>query len=169
LVASADHHDTAGEVEPNAHGDGPLQISINTWFTAGVTRPLLKAVESIGNRFFFNLDLNAGDTVGFGARPSAFISESRLTPWPGWLQSTIGNGARSSAATSYLASADNNGNLDVLLNTEVTRVLPSGGTSDFRTVEFIPSGKGLATVENSQSIDADIQQVHTQRSRPRRR
>lgn len=48
------------------------------------------------------------------------------------------NGSRSSSATSYLAPQFiNRPNLHVLLHSRVTRVLPSGSNSAFRTVEFV--------------------------------
>ncbi|KAF9002479.1 hypothetical protein BDQ17DRAFT_1425803 [Cyathus striatus] len=72
--------------------------------------------------FPFNLDTNSGNPLGLG-----------------WLQTTIGNGTRSSAASSYLGPQFiNRPNLDVVLNTQISRVLTSssGSKVDFRTVEF---------------------------------
>lgn len=59
----------------------------------------------------------------------------------GYLQCTIGQGTRSSAATSYLgAGVLKRSNLYVLLNTQVTRVLPDTArgakTPSFRKVEI---------------------------------
>lgn len=67
-----------------------------------------------------------------------------------WLQSTIGNGTRSSAATSYLsAEFINRHNLHILLGTRVTRVLQTDTTRStnadpsFRTVEIAKSISGI--------------------------
>ena len=59
----------------------------------------------------------------------------------GYLQSTIGNGTRSSAATAYLnPSVLARPNLEVVLNTRVTRVLlnsSAGKAKSFRRVELL--------------------------------
>lgn len=55
----------------------------------------------------------------------------------GWNQATIGNGTRSSSATAYLSdSTTSRPNLDVLLNTKVTRVLPGTSKGSFSFVEI---------------------------------
>jgi choline dehydrogenase len=60
------------------------------------------------------------------------------------MQTTIENGERSSAATAYLESAGNN--VHVLLNTQVTRVVPVGSNSlEFRGVEVATSNNGPRT------------------------
>lgn len=55
-----------------------------------------------------------------------------------WSQGSIDHGVRSSAATAYLAPRYlNRGNLDVLINTKVARILQTSDSSkDFRTVEL---------------------------------
>ena len=61
------------------------------------------------------------------------------------MQSTIGNGTRSSAATAYLEPAFNRTNLDILIENTVTRLIQSGQTADgpeFKTVEFAASQNG---------------------------
>ena len=44
----------------------------------------------------------------------------------GWTQSTYGNGIRSSATSSYIDPFTSRPNLDVLVNTVVTRVIKTG-------------------------------------------
>ncbi|TFK34612.1 GMC oxidoreductase-domain-containing protein, partial [Crucibulum laeve] len=68
----------------------------------------------------------------------------------GWLQSTIGNGSRSSAATSYLGpNFAARRNLDIVLNTRVTRILKSksveGNQNVFRTVEIALDENGTSS------------------------
>ncbi|RXW23943.1 hypothetical protein EST38_g1904 [Candolleomyces aberdarensis] len=81
------------------------------------------AAEELGGEFAYNVDTNSGDPLGTG-----------------WLQVTVGNGERSSAATSYLGPEYiKRPNLHVLVKNRVTKVLQttsSGGIPDFRTVRF---------------------------------
>lgn len=60
-----------------------------------------------------------------------------------WTQSSIGQGRRSSSATAYLDpllnSAAKRGNLDVLINTQVTKLLKTGekeGKPEFRAAQI---------------------------------
>ncbi|XP_006456004.1 hypothetical protein AGABI2DRAFT_121909 [Agaricus bisporus var. bisporus H97] len=70
-----------------------------------------------------------------------------------WLQSTIGNGARSSAAASYLSDeVTQRSNLHIVLGTRATRILPTprGNSSktSLRTVELL-STSGETTLINA--------------------
>jgi hypothetical protein len=61
---------------------------------------------------------------------------SRAELKSGWAQSTTGGGSRSSAATAYL---NGQSNIDILIETTVTRVIQNGkknGVPYFNTVEF---------------------------------
>ncbi|KAF9002563.1 hypothetical protein BDQ17DRAFT_1357086 [Cyathus striatus] len=79
----------------------------------------------------------------------------------GWLQTTIGNGTRSSAASSYLGPQFiKRSNLDIVLNTQISRVLTSGNDGskfDFRTVEF-RSGK-TTQLQVSKNNDSTLHTV----------
>jgi choline dehydrogenase-like flavoprotein len=60
------------------------------------------------------------------------------------MQSTIGNGVRNSAAVGYLdPKSRTRPNLDILVNTYATRVLPSSKSRvlDIRTIELVPRQK----------------------------
>jgi choline dehydrogenase-like flavoprotein len=64
----------------------------------------------------------------------------------GWLQSTIGNGARSSSTTAFLTPALKRPNVDVLIHTQVTRLIQNGKSGSlpaFREVEFAQSRTGV--------------------------
>lgn len=57
----------------------------------------------------------------------------------------IHNGHRVTSATSYLAQAFNRSNLDILVNTRVTKLVPVGNVSgkpDLRAVQFAQSANG---------------------------
>lgn len=67
-------------------------------------------------------------------RSKSMIDSVKVMLYIGWIQSTIKNGERSSAATTYLAGAGDN--VHVLLNTQVTRVVPvRPNVLEFRGVE----------------------------------
>lgn len=80
---------------------------------------------------------------------SVFLEQYIYDPFTGWAQSTIGGGARSSSATAYLsATYQARPNLDVILNTQVTKLLQTGVTSPkaglpvFLALEFAQSSGG---------------------------
>ncbi len=60
----------------------------------------------------------------------------------GWIQSSIKNGVRVSSSTSYLAAANGRPNLTILINSMVTKLLPTcdiGSLKIFRTAQFTDS------------------------------
>ena len=71
----------------------------------------------------------------------------------GWVQSSIGDGVRSSSATTYLEAAKSRPNLDVLVGHQVTKLAPVGwpigGKPSFRQVHFAagPSGTFRSIVD----------------------
>ncbi|KAF8074145.1 aryl-alcohol oxidase-like protein [Lyophyllum atratum] len=109
-VPPADRHNTTGEFDPKVHGfSGPLLTSLPGLPTILDPRVARTTVQ-LKSEFSFNEDMNSGNPLGIGA-----------------LQSTIGNGARSSAATAYLMPAlSQRSNLDVLINTRVTKLVQTG-------------------------------------------
>ncbi|KAL0064314.1 hypothetical protein AAF712_008760 [Marasmius tenuissimus] len=126
LVPPVDGHNATGQVEPSVHGNGPVQTSLAE--VQMVTDPLVvSAAKSLGGRFKFNEDMNAGDMTGFG-----------------YVQSTVGHGERSSAATAYLVPVLNRTNLDVLINTRVLKISSSKGgrVPTIDTLEVAQSAEG---------------------------
>ncbi|KAL0064313.1 hypothetical protein AAF712_008759 [Marasmius tenuissimus] len=128
LVPPTDGRDTTGQVIPSAHGNGPVQTSLIT--LPMVTDDLAAdAAKSLGGRFKFNEDMNTGDMTGLG-----------------YVQSSVGHGERSSAATAYLVPALNRTNLDVLINTRALKVYssqsPSSGIPTIDTLEVAQSADG---------------------------
>ncbi|OBZ73035.1 Pyranose dehydrogenase 1 [Grifola frondosa] len=78
--------------------------------------------------FPFNLDMNSGNTIGVG-----------------WAQYTIGDGSRASSSTAYVEPFLSRANFDVLIQTQVTKVIQTGtqsGTPVFRGVQFAQSSSG---------------------------
>ncbi|KAF9002555.1 pyranose dehydrogenase [Cyathus striatus] len=117
-----DRHDTTGQYDPQFHNTSGVNADglTNAHPTDG---KVIQTTQDLSDTFPFNLDLNSGNPLGVA-----------------WAQATIGNGTRSTSATSYLApNYINRPNLYVVINTKVTRVLPTGtgkGKPDIRTVEI---------------------------------
>ncbi|KAI9459890.1 aryl-alcohol-oxidase from pleurotus Eryingii [Lactarius psammicola] len=124
LVPPPDGHDTRGEVNPEFHGSNG-PVKISVFNTTLLAE------------FPFNQDMNSGNPLGIG-----------------WAQFSIGGGKRSSASVSYLTPALSRSNLDILIDTQVTRVVQTGtwgGSRDpifrgglpiFRGVQFAQSASG---------------------------
>ncbi|KAI9447257.1 aryl-alcohol-oxidase from pleurotus Eryingii [Lactarius psammicola] len=129
LVSPPDGHDTTGEVIPAVHGsNGPVKISVQD--TTPLDSRIFDTTTQL-SEFPFNQDTNSGDPLGVG-----------------WGQFSIGSGQRSSASTSYLTPALSRSNLDVLINTQVTKVVQTGtrgGLPIFRGVQFAQSASGKET------------------------
>ena len=91
-----------------AHGsDGPLAVSDQRQ-TLPLTKLWLKACQERGVPF--NPDFNSGTQAGCGL-----------------YQVTMRNGLRSSAATAYLGPARQRGNLRIMVQRQVTRIVVEGG------------------------------------------
>ncbi|KAI0765174.1 aryl-alcohol oxidase-like protein [Fomes fomentarius] len=140
LSPPADRHNMRGQLDPSVHGTtGPLLTSLPGNASVLDSR-VLKATRELAE-FPFNLDMNSGNPLGIG-----------------WLQSTIGNGARSSAATAFLAPEYlTRHNLDVLIGTRVTRLFPTAKSKNapvFLGVELAqsPSGKQIRIAAKKEVI-----------------
>ncbi|KAI0064427.1 alcohol oxidase [Artomyces pyxidatus] len=128
LVASADNLSQSGKLIPSIHGtSGPVDVSL-PGFQLVTDNLVIGATADFPTQFPFNEDMNSGNTIGIG-----------------WVQYTIGGGQRASSFTSYIQPALSRSNLDVLINTQVTKVMQtgtSGGLPVFRGVQFGTSANG---------------------------
>ena len=133
-------------MDPSVHGNGPVEVSVSGFLTE--IDPLVEATsKELGGRFAYNVDYNSGNFVGTCELIThTILAIWSLTPCIAYMQSSIGGGERSSAATAYLTSdVRNRTNLDILINTQVTRLInvaSSGSTPDLRTVEYAQSRDG---------------------------
>ncbi|KAF5380238.1 hypothetical protein D9757_008203 [Collybiopsis confluens] len=138
FTTPADHHNTAGQFDPRVHNfDGMVSVSL-AGFPGVIDNRTIATTRELKDEFPFNLDMNSGFQLGIG-----------------WVQGMIGEGTRSSAATSYLASKFlKRKNLHVLINTRVLRVLETDSReSSFRTVEFTQdAGKTMHTITASKEV-----------------
>ncbi|KDR77806.1 hypothetical protein GALMADRAFT_245913 [Galerina marginata CBS 339.88] len=147
----SDGHNTTGEFNPSVHGfDGFHSVSLPGAPTVIDNRFNL-ALEQLHGEFIPNLDDNSGSPLGFG-----------------WSQSGIDgpSGTRSSSAAGYLAtSIRNRSNLHILLNAQVSRLLPTGnekGVPIFRKVEFRVDREGpLRTVTASREVIVSAGSINT--------
>ncbi|EMD32772.1 hypothetical protein CERSUDRAFT_118493 [Gelatoporia subvermispora B] len=112
LVAPPDHHNTSGEIIPSLHGtSGPVQISLGG-FPMEIDQRVFDTTEDLPSEFPFNEDMNSGSPLGIGRLPFSVDTEGR----------------RSSSATAYLQPVLNRSNIDVLVMTQVTKLIASGTT-----------------------------------------
>ncbi|KZV60855.1 GMC oxidoreductase [Peniophora sp. CONT] len=120
-VASSDKHDTTGQYNPAWHGTGPVLTSL-PGNPSGIDGRVIATTKELGDAFPFVQEMNNGNPLGIG-----------------WLQSTIGNSVRSSAATAYLSlDISARSNLDILINTHATRLVQTAtldGVPEFKAVE----------------------------------
>ncbi|KAF7307847.1 hypothetical protein MKEN_01145000 [Mycena kentingensis (nom. inval.)] len=139
LKANSDKHDTRGEFEPSVHSThGINSVSLPGFQYETFSKHILQTTKELPE-FRYNIDYNSGKPLGLG-----------------WLQSTIGDGMRSSSATSYLADHFlERKNLDVLLNAQVSKLVLSRdatrGKPSFSGVEF-RQGSSLFTATARKEI-----------------
>ncbi|KAG6916336.1 hypothetical protein DXG01_007319 [Tephrocybe rancida] len=129
LTAPADKHNTTGQINPKVHGTkGSLLTSLPA-MGLPIDSSVLNTTVQLKSEFPFNVDMNSGTPLGVGT-----------------LQSTIGNGTRSSTATAFLVPIlSQRSNLDVLMNTHVTKLVRTGRkdtTPIFRQVRFSQTSQG---------------------------
>lgn len=125
FVPPTDHHNTANEINIGIHGTtGPVNITL-----PNAPYPIDSRVNAtlgeLSDQYPYNTDMNSGNPLGVG-----------------WTQSTYGNGIRSSASSSYIRPVLSRPNLDVLVNTVVTKVIQTG--HDFFTGLPVFSGVEVA-------------------------
>ncbi|KAL4247801.1 GMC oxidoreductase family protein [Abortiporus biennis] len=118
-----------GAEELKKVGNGPLDVAFSP-----IPRPIdaigLAASKELGPRFAYNSDINSGNTLGLGYARFSML-----------------NGKRHSSATAYLNDAIPRPNLDVLINTQVTKLIQSQVSPDdseptFDVVELAQSRDG---------------------------
>ncbi|KAK0463274.1 aryl-alcohol oxidase-like protein [Desarmillaria tabescens] len=122
-VPPNDGHNETGQYIPSMHGtDGPLETSLYG-YAADIDNRVIATTSELSEEFPWNPDYNSGNMLGVS-----------------WMHSTIGGPLRSSSATAYLVPAlSNYSNLDLVYNSQVTRLVQNGeidGLPVFTTVEF---------------------------------
>ncbi|KLO19189.1 aryl-alcohol oxidase-like protein [Schizopora paradoxa] len=121
LVPPSSGRSTAGMVNPADHGFGPVEVSL-PGFPSEIDNRIIDTAKQSNGLFPFSLDLQSGNALGVSLP-----------------QNAVGNGTRSSSATAYLRPVLNRSNLDVLIQTTVTRLINTSGAKEkpsFKKVEF---------------------------------
>ncbi|KAF5350327.1 hypothetical protein D9758_012818 [Tetrapyrgos nigripes] len=140
FVQPTDNDQVTPDEIPQSNGNGPLDVSLPNFDIEPDERVFetAKLLQSQDSRFKYTVDMNAGDSLGFG-----------------YNQVTAGGGARTTSATAYLHPALNSrSNIDLLINTRVTRLLQSstsGSTPVFGKVEVAQKAGGPKTVFQASS------------------
>ncbi|RXW19853.1 hypothetical protein EST38_g5995 [Candolleomyces aberdarensis] len=122
FVPPADGHNTNGQYIPSLHSTRGILPKSLPGFSHGIDARVIATTQELSAEFPFNPDTGGGDVLGLG-----------------WVQSSIGDGTRSSSATTYLNSVINRRNVDVLVNAYVTKLVRTGtvgGKPSFRGVQF---------------------------------
>ncbi|KAF9447243.1 GMC oxidoreductase [Macrolepiota fuliginosa MF-IS2] len=130
-VSPAEPRNTTGQFDPSVHGfNGSTSVSL-PGHLQGVDSRVIAAANELSGDYEFNIDMNSG-------RPLGTV----------WFQGTIGNGERSSSATSYLTTRVlNRPNLHVVLNTLTTGITPSGTKNSkplFGNVQVFGNGQSCS-------------------------
>jgi hypothetical protein len=129
LTSPTDGHDISRQVNVSARGrDGMVSISL-AGFSLPSDERILDTTRLLSKEFPFNLDMSTGNTIGIGWSPLSTL-----------------NGTRASGWTSYIKPFLNRPNFDVLINTQVTKVIQTGiehGKSVFQGVQFAQSSTCL--------------------------
>ncbi|KAG1842904.1 aryl-alcohol oxidase-like protein [Suillus tomentosus] len=136
LVPPTDNRSVFGEVDPSIHGKkGPVQVSLGG-FVSGMDRRVIDTTRELDCEFPYNVDMNSGYPLGLG-----------------WVQNSVSSkGFRSSSATAYLTPAMERDNLDVLIQTRVTKLVAvsqENGVPTFGQVEVAQTATGPRLLFNA--------------------
>ncbi|KAJ3915877.1 alcohol oxidase [Lentinula edodes] len=130
-----DGHNITNQFDPLFHGfDGYIGVSVPGAGRA-IDNRVIQTTQDLPDEFPFTPDVNTGDQLGVG-----------------WVQALIDRGVRSSSASYFTPQVLARGNLDILLNTRVSRILPSSNNS-FNVIEYLDSISGtLKTLTASKEV-----------------
>ncbi|KAI0341273.1 aryl-alcohol oxidase-like protein [Trametopsis cervina] len=124
FVEPLDGRDISKEVDLSVHGrSGPVETSV-TMYGVSTDSRVINTTQQLSAEFPFNLEPNGGNTIGIS-----------------WSQFTLANGERRSAALSYLDPILNRSNLDILVNTHVTKLVQTGTSGGLPVVRGVQLGQ----------------------------
>ncbi|KAJ7061182.1 aryl-alcohol oxidase-like protein [Mycena amicta] len=110
-----------GEYLPAWHGTGPVMSGL-TPQVFELDNRVIANTQAFPSTYPFNIDPNSGTLTGIS-----------------WLETTVGNGMRSTSASAYIHPAVNTrSNLDILIGTQVTKLVQTA-TKTFRGVQVAQS------------------------------
>uniref|UniRef100_A0A8H7XKR5 pyranose dehydrogenase (acceptor) n=1 Tax=Psilocybe cubensis TaxID=181762 RepID=A0A8H7XKR5_PSICU len=150
-----DGHDTHGQFDPTVHGfNGMVSTSLPDTRWQIIASNVSEVPKELPSVFPFVKDMNSGKPLGLGKYICDVVVYIILIQeylvgreTVGWVQTTTGEGERSSSATAYLSNQfTSRKNLHVLVNTKVTRII--GNSRGFFTgVEIAGSSQILKTTK----------------------
>ncbi|KAH9476225.1 Pyranose dehydrogenase 1 [Psilocybe cubensis] len=129
IVQPADAHDTTGQIVTADHGTaGEVPISL-PGSNLSIDSRVLSTTQQLSAEFPFNEDTAGGNHTMLGL---------------GFIQSSIGDGTRSSSSSTYLAGANDRPNLVVLVNATAVVLLQTGmnassGEPVYGKLQFVQS------------------------------
>ncbi|GJJ15509.1 hypothetical protein Clacol_009787 [Clathrus columnatus] len=140
LVPPSSNRNVKGEFIPSLHSTtGMVSVSAPSFVTSQVSPRTLEVTTELPNEFPFNPDMNSGKPIGVS-----------------WLLYTVDHqGQRSYSASSYLGPQFlSRPNLDVVINTRVTRLLTthSGSVPTIRTVQALTASGETFTLTASKEV-----------------
>jgi len=119
-VPPADNHDTTSQFDPSVHGFHGISSVSLPGYPQAIDDMVIQTTTELTDVFPFTEDFNSGNQLGLG-----------------WTQLSVGNGQRSSSSTSYLGPQFiSRPNLHVLLNAQVTELIPNTSPSPSRGPVF---------------------------------
>ncbi|KAF5369212.1 hypothetical protein D9757_010031 [Collybiopsis confluens] len=129
-----DGHNVSGQFDPAFHGfDGFIGVSV-PGASRAIDDRVIQTTKDLAE-FPFSIDMNTGDHLGVS-----------------WVQALVDRGIRSSAAAYFSPEVLARQNLDILLNTRVSRVLASSKNS-FNVVQYLDSVDGkLKTIKAAKEV-----------------
>ncbi|KAJ3839587.1 hypothetical protein F5878DRAFT_615926 [Lentinula raphanica] len=141
-----DGHNVTNEFDPSFHGfEGYIGVSV-PGASRAIDGRVIETTEERPDEFPYTRDMNTGDQLGVG-----------------WVQALIDRGVRSSSASYLNEDVLGRGNLDILLNTKVSRILPSPGDNEtYDVVEYLDSSDGtLKTITAVKEVILSAGAVNT--------
>jgi hypothetical protein len=111
LVPPTSNFNTSGLVDPRQFGNGPVNVSLGAFQPTDFVSRIRSVTQELPDVFPYNEDLHGGDQVGTADVLNFVDHRSR----------------RSYSAPAYLTPVQNRKNLDVLVDTTITRLIASAG------------------------------------------
>ncbi|KAJ3804684.1 glucose-methanol-choline oxidoreductase [Lentinula aff. lateritia] len=139
LSPSADNPSIIDEIDVSIHGSGgPVSFSLPGQLLP-TDEHAINTSSELSAEFPFNLDYSSGDTIGVG-----------------WTQAMIAKGQHVTSAAAYLIPTMSRPNLDIIANSQVTKILQTGtkdGQPVFSAIQFYTVGDSeIHTINASKEI-----------------
>ncbi|KAJ3849178.1 hypothetical protein EV368DRAFT_75854 [Lentinula lateritia] len=165
LSPSADNHSIIDEIDVSIHGSGgPVSFSLPGQLLP-TDEHAINTSSKLSAEFPFNLDYSSGDTIGVGWT-QAMVGPVLLHENNCWLNIVqIAKGQHVTSAAAYLIPAMSRPNLDIIANSQVTKILQTGtkdGQPVFSAIQFYTVGHSeIHTINASKEIIISAGAINT--------